>query len=89
MMFSVIEDDWNSISLLSSNGSSSINVPLKEKNINDSENETTKDEETGGRLPVPELRELGVRSIQVIGEQNSNPTIPTATNSMHSPIFIS
>jgi hypothetical protein len=66
MMFSVIEDDWNSISLLSSNGSSSINVPLKEKNINDSENETTKDEETGGRLPVPELRELGVRSIQVI-----------------------
>jgi hypothetical protein len=40
-------------------GPYSINVPLKEKNISDSENETTKDEGTGGRLPVPDLRELG------------------------------
>lgn len=85
-----MKEDWNPIILLSSNGSCSINVLLKEKYISDSENETTKDEETGGRLPVLELRELG-------GQVNTGhrrteivtPTISTATNSMHSPIFIS
>ena len=85
-----MKEHWNSISLLSSNWSMFNRCPLKGKYINDNENETIKGEETGGRLPVLELRELG-------GQVNTGHrrteivtlTISTATNSMHYPIFIS